>query len=132
MSYFGSPMLDISYFLFSSPNETISSIEFEHLLNYYNDHLIETMTTLEIQTSQIPSKQQLYDEFLLRGCYGAFFSLFSVPLRHFPDTNNEGVMKFLDKTDEGKAFRRQIFSDQQTKKVLTNLLRYFDKKAFLN
>lgn len=132
MSYFGSPMLDISYLLFSSPNESITSVEFEQLLDYYCDQLIDTLKTLDIPTSKIPNKQQLYDDFNMRGCYGAFFCLFIVPLRHYLDTNNDGVQKFLSKTDEGSAFRREIFADQQAQKVLANLLRYFNKKQFLN
>lgn len=132
MSYFGSPILDVSYLLFTSSNEFVTCDEFDQLFEYYCDQLIEVMDKLDLCTSTIPSKQQLYDEFHLRGCYGAFFSLFSVPLRISEQANNDDVKQFLNKSQEGFKFRAQIYSNPIVQKLLINLLTYFNKKEFLN
>lgn len=132
MSYFGSPILDVSYLLFTSSNEMITHTEFDQLFDYYCEQLIGVMVKLDLPSSLIPSKQQLQDEFDSRGCYGAFFSLFSVPLRILEQANNDEVKLFLNKSQEGCEFRAQIYSNQKVQKLLINLLTYFNKKPFLN
>lgn len=132
MSYFGSPILDVSYLLFTSSNEHITVDEFDQLFDFYCDTLINTMIKLNLPSSKIPSKQQLLTEFELRGCYGAFFSLFSVTLRTFENANNDEVKLFLNKSPEGVEFRKQIYSNAKAQKLLSNLLMYFNKKQFLN
>lgn len=138
MSYFGSPILDVSYLLFTSSNETITSNDFDELFDFYCEQLISDMIKLDISLDAMPSKQHLQSEFHLRGCYGAFFSLFCVPLRMYQpsmaqdDSSNDDVKKFLSSSHDGHDFRLQIYSNPQTQIVLENLLRYFIKKQFLN
>lgn len=138
MSYFGSPILDVSYLLFTSSNETITPNEFDALFDFYCEQLINVMSKLNIPMDAIPSKQQLQSEFNLRGCYGAFFSLFSVPLRmHQPmdapnKSSNDEVKQFLSSSQDGHVFRKQIYSNAKVQPVLENLLNYFNKKQFLN
>lgn len=132
MSYFGSPILDVSYLLFTSSNELITSIEFDQLFDYYCEQLIDVMVKLDVSSSTIPTKEQLQDEFNLRGCYGAFFSLFSVPLRLLEQANNNEVKQFLNKSQDGQEFRTQIYSNPKVQTLLINLLTYFNKKDFLN
>lgn len=134
MSYFGSPILDVSYLLFTSSNEDIKCYEFDQLFDYYCEQLIDTMRLLDVSSSssKIPSKQQLRDEFTLRGCYGAMFSLFSVPLRVVDHSNNDAIKQFLNKSTDGLAYRTNIYSDTTVRKLLANLLLYFDKKQFLD
>lgn len=132
MSYYGSPILDVSYFLFSSSNECICSTEFELLFDYYCDQLITTMAKLDLASNLIPSKQQLYDEFNMRGCYGALFSLFSVPLRVCSTLKRDAVQRFLGNNETDHEFRQQLYSNQHARKLLANLLHYFDEKSLLN
>lgn len=132
MSYFGSPILDVSYLLFTSSNENIKCDEFDQLFNYYCEQLIDIMTQLDCATSKIPSKHQLQNEFTLRGLYGAMFSLFSVPLRIVEHTNNDAIKKFLNKSQDGLAFRTNIYSNPKVQQLLANLLLHFDKKHFFD
>lgn len=133
MSYYGSPILDVSYFLFTSSNEHIGSPEFDQLFDYYCDQLIEIMRKLDLALDKIPTKRQLHTEFQMRGCYGGFFALFSVPLRvcNTP-VDKTAVQQFLSCTESGRTFRRQLYSNERAKKILTILLEYFDEKTLLN
>lgn len=132
MSYFGSPILDVSYLLFTSSNDTVACDEFDQLFDYYCDQLIAVMLKLYLPTSMIPSKVSLQTEFNERGVYGAFFSLFSVPMRILEHATDNAVQKFLNKSQEGLEFRSQIYSNANVKKLLMNLLIYFNKKHFLD
>lgn len=130
VSYYGSPILDISYLLFISSNSEITSDQFDELLSQYFDELIEVMTQLNV--SQIPDKKQLQMDFSERGCFGAFFSMFSVPIRIHDNATNDDIKKFLSDSTEGLEFRKQLYSNEKTQKILSNLLKYFDQKGFLN
>lgn len=133
MSYYGSPILDVSYFLFTSSNEHIRTPEFDRLFDYYCDQLIDIMPRLNLSLDKIPSKRQLHTEFRMRGCYGGFFALFSVPLRVCNTSiDKTAVQQFLSRTEDGRIFRKQLYSNERAKKILTILLEYFDAKALLN
>lgn len=133
MSYYGSPILDVSYFLFTSSNEHIRAHEFDRLFDYYCDQFIDIMRKLNVDLAKIPSKRQLHAEFQMRGCYGGFFALFSVPLRIcHTSIDKTAVQQFLSQTDDGRTFRRQLYSNERAKKILTILLKYFDEKMFLH
>lgn len=138
MSYYGSPMLDVSYLLFTSSNETITSKEFDDLFDFYCEQLIDTMTQLKIAPEAMPNKEQLQCYFNALGCYGAYFSLFCVPLRmHQPEnsqtnSSDDDVKQFLSNTQNGHEFRKQIYSNPKTQIVLANLLSYFNKNQFLD
>lgn len=133
MSYYGSPILDVSYFLFTSSNEHIRTHAFDQLFDYYCDQLIDIMRKLNLSLDKIPSKRQLHTEFQMRGCYGGFFALFSVPLRVCNTSiDKTAIQKFLSRTEDGRTFRRQLYSNECAKKILTILLKYFDEKSLLN
>lgn len=133
MSYYGSPILDISYFLFTSSSEHIQAHEFDRLFDYYCAQLIEIMRKLDLPPAKIPSKRQLHAEFRMRGCYGGCFALFSVPLRVcHASIDKTAVQQFLSQTEDGRTFRRQLYSNKRAKKILTILLNYFDEKMLLN
>lgn len=132
MSYFGSPILDVSYLLFTSSNDMITCDEFDQLFDYYCEQLIAVMLKMHLPTSIIPSKVNLQTEFNERGVYGAFFSLFSVPMRILEHATDNAVQKFLNKSQEGLDFRTQIYSNANVQQLLINLLIYFNKKQFLD
>ncbi|XP_031620103.1 uncharacterized protein LOC116338779, partial [Contarinia nasturtii] len=120
--YFGSPILDLSYLVFSSSNDTVTSTEYDQLFDYYFEQLIDAMIKLKLPSTIIPTKEQLQHEFELRGCFGAFFSLFIVPLRSMDDAGDNDVKQFLNKSEDGLAFRKRIYSNPKAQKLLTNLL----------
>lgn len=136
MSYYGNFSHDVSYLLFTSSNENITSNDFDELFLFYCEQLIDAMIKLNTPSSKIPTKEQLQKDFQARGCYGAFFSLFCVPLRmHQPEaggSSHDAVKKFLSQSPDAHAFRMEIYSNPKTQIVLENLLNYFNKKQFLN
>lgn len=106
--------------------------EFDILFDYYCDELIAVMDKLELSSCKIITKQQLINEFKNRGCYGAFFSLFSVPMRLWESAQNDEIKRFLDQSQDGYTFRKEIYANSNVQALLQNLLNYFDKKGFLD
>lgn len=131
MCYWGSPILDVAYLLFTSSAVTIAAREWDDLIEYYFSELISMLQLLGCD-SICPSKERLHDQFHKRAIYGAAFSLFTLPLRMLDRPSNNAIIKFLDISDEGQKYRREIYSAANTRKLLKNLLVYFDEKNFLD
>lgn len=100
------------------------------LFERYFDDLIELMKTLNV--SIIPTRNQLFKQFQKRACYGAFFSLFSVPMRLLKNADNDAIKKFLSDSTEGEEFRRKLYSNDMAQRQLGNLLMYFNENKFLD
>lgn len=131
MCYWGSPILDVAYLLFTSSAQAIAAREWDDLIEYYFSELISMLQLLECN-SICPSKEQLHDQFRKRAIYGAAFSLFTLPLRMLDLPSNDAIIKFLDISDAGQKYRREIYSVTNTRKLLKNLLVYFDEKNLLD
>lgn len=131
MCYWGSPVLDIAYLLFTSSAATITACDWDALIEYYMSKLISALQLLDC-SAICPSKEQLHHQFSSRAILGAAFSLFSVPMRMMERPPIDAINKFFDVSDEGQKYRREIYSRQSTLEMLRNLLQYFDGKNLLD
>lgn len=131
MCYWGSPMLDVAYLLFTSSTVDVTASEWNALIEYYIDELVSAFDLLEL-TANRPSKDELRQQFRNRAVVGAAFSLFTIPLRMLEKPQENPVAKFLNDSDENRQYRRKIYSDANTLKMLKNLLLFFDEKNLLD
>lgn len=131
MCYWGSPILDVAYLLFTSSTAATTACEWDDLIEYYVSELISTLQILEC-SAICPSKEQLHRQFDTRAILGAAFSLFSVPMRMMDRPPIDAIKKFFDVSDEGQKYRREIYSRESTLELLRNLLLYFDGKNLLD
>lgn len=131
MCYWGSPILDVVYLLFTSSSGAINAQDWDALIEYYFGELVSTMQLLECN-ALCPSNEQFHRQFRARAIHGVAFSLFSVPMRLMDQPPSNAIMKFLDVSDEGEEFRHEIYSQKKVRKLLKKLLLYFDKKSLLD
>lgn len=131
MCYWGSPILDVAYLLFTSSAATVTASDWDALIEYYFNELISVLQQLECSAIS-PSKEHFYQQFHNRAVLGAAFSLFSVPMRMMDRPPSDAIIKFLDVSDEGQKYRHQIYSEVNTRKLLKALLLYFDEKRLLD
>lgn len=131
MCYWGSPILDVAYLLFTSATAAITTCDWDVLIEYYFGELISTLHLLDCGAI-CPSKEQLYQQFRARAILGAAFSLFSVPMRMLDRPPKNAILKFLDISGEGQSYRQEIYGQENTRKLLKNLLLYFDENNLLD
>lgn len=131
MCYWGSPILDVAYLLFTSSAAAVTASDWDALIEYYFNELISVLRQLECN-AMCPSKKQLYHQLHNRAILGAAFSLFSVPMRMMDRPPSDAIIKFLDVSDDGQKYRHQIYSEVNTRKQLKALLLYFDGKKLLD
>lgn len=132
VGYWGSPVLDLTYLLFTSSHCDVKDTEWEQLIRLYYDELNEMLIKLKYN-STIPIFDAIYGEVIERGIYSAMFALFSVTMRLFDDVeDNNEVLKFFGRTDDEKQFRVNLMSRPQIQRLLANLLLYYEKMGYLN
>lgn len=126
MSYFGSPILDLSYLLFTSSSEEISARDLDELLEYYFSEITKAMSLLRIERTY--TREEFERSFSEKAIYGAAFSLFCVPMRLIQHPPKDAVLKFLDIVEPSLPFRQQIYSQPRAKVSLKKMLLYFQQK----
>ncbi|XP_055605523.1 uncharacterized protein LOC129753702 [Uranotaenia lowii] len=131
LAYFGSPGVDLNYFLEGSVR---NDVLFEFRLNFireYYDELVETLQELNYY-GKFPSLQDIHVEITRTGyhCVNAVFCL--LPLAMMEDSENAAMDVFLRDNEAGESFRWQIFTNPRLEPILKkdlvrfHLLGYFD------
>lgn len=71
MCKYGSPAIDLYYFLISSCNPDIKMKEFDYLIRYYYDELIDCLQLLKY-SKPLPKLTDLHADIIKRGFYGIY------------------------------------------------------------
>jgi aminoglycoside phosphotransferase (APT) family kinase protein len=79
ISNYGSPIMDLCYFLFSSTQFEIKLSEFEYFFQYYHENLTECLTKLGY-TKRMPKLNELFMDFYKRGFFGRSCPVVSILL----------------------------------------------------
>lgn len=130
MGYWGSPVLDLTYLLFTSSHAKVNDHEWEQLYRIYYEELKATLIRLKYGHSML-TFDELYQQIVEKGVYSAMFAIFSVTMRLFDEVkDNDDVLKFFIR--EEQPFRVYLMQRPHTRTLLTNLLMYFDKMGYLD
>ncbi|XP_055544366.1 uncharacterized protein LOC129729654 [Wyeomyia smithii] len=131
VGFFGSPAIDLSYLLFTSSSDDITTEQFDLLLQHYHSELVDCLKKLNY-TKQIPSLLDNHVEMLRKGFVGVMYVTFLIPLRLIEDTANADLGNLLGLSEEAVEFRRKIFSHPKYRPRMEYLLKYFDRKGYLD
>lgn len=132
VGYWGSPVLDLTYLLFTSAHSDVKDLEWDQLIQYYYDELNTILLQLNYK-SRIPSGDEFQMQVAERGVYSAVFSIFSVTMRLLEEVKDDNaVQQFFGRTEEDKEYRMGLMRRPKTRPLLESLLRYFDKKGFFD
>lgn len=96
----------------------------------YYDELSGTLNKFDAALP-LPSFDEFYQQIIDRGIHGGMFALFSVTMRLYEDVQDSSVIMRFFKRDE-REFRAQLMQRDETRILLGNLLKYFDKMGFLD
>ncbi|XP_058818073.1 uncharacterized protein LOC131681334 [Topomyia yanbarensis] len=132
ISYFGSPGIDLSFLLFTSSSNEVSTDDFDSLVQYYYKHLMEHLQCLGVSSQEVPTLLDIQMEVLRKGFIGVMYSTFLIPLRLIEDTANADLGNLLGSTEEAMHFRRQLFKHPKYQERMEYLLNYYDRKGFLD
>ncbi|XP_058454347.1 uncharacterized protein LOC131432223 [Malaya genurostris] len=126
--FFGSPVLDLNYFLFSSVKPDIKLSKLNYFIRYYHEKLIDNLVLLDYG-KWLPTLKQLQFDFYDRLVYGAS-TIFGVMALCFMDSSDEPSFEVLHQNDEaGRQFRKRMYGNDRYIKAMESLLPFLAKKG---
>ncbi|XP_001648774.2 uncharacterized protein LOC5564428 [Aedes aegypti] len=131
VGFFGSPAIDLSYLLFTSSSDDVTTEQFDLLIQYYHSELVDCLAKLNY-SKPMPTLLDIQVEMLRKGFVGIMFVTFLIPLRLIEDTANADLGNLLGSTPEAMEFRRNMFSHPKYQGRMEYLLNYFDRKGYLD
>lgn len=126
-----SPMLDVIYTLFTSSHNDVNGTHWEELLQFYHQELSDCLTKLGFADS-IPRLTSLHEELLSKGIFGAIFGMFAVSVRSLVDAEGADMVRLFSDVPADREYRKEIMLKPECRKGLEFLLRYCDRKGFLD
>lgn len=131
IGFFGSPAIDLSYLLFTSSSNDVTTEQFDLLLQYYHSELVDCLVKLKY-IKPLPTLLDIQVEMLRKGFVGVMYVTFLIPLRLIEDTANADLGNLLGSTPEAVEFRYQMFSHPKYQDRMEYLLKYFDRKGYID
>ncbi|XP_058817294.1 uncharacterized protein LOC131680598 [Topomyia yanbarensis] len=131
LAYFGSPGVDLNYFLYGSVEPELRKRCWLEFIREYYDILKDTLQKLRFE-GPIPSLQEIHVEIMRTGYHSTNAVFCLLPLAMMENTENAEMDVFLQDSDAGEAFRQQIFSNPRYEPILKEALIEFDLLGYLD
>ncbi|KXJ79006.1 hypothetical protein RP20_CCG002641 [Aedes albopictus] len=131
IGFFGSPAMDLSYLLFTSSADDVTTDQFDELLQYYHTQFVDTLVKLGYGRP-IPTLNDIQVEMLRKGFLGVMHVPLLLPLRLIEDTANADLSHLIGSSEAAIEFRRKMFSHPRFQSRMECLLSYFDRKGYLD
>ncbi|XP_055544367.1 uncharacterized protein LOC129729655 [Wyeomyia smithii] len=127
LSFWGTPAVDLFYFLYLVCDKQNRESNKESLIQYYHQQLTETFNKIGY-LGKIPSLQEINNDLLKYGFLEVVIAVCFVPFL-FADYST-ALSTFQDSQD-AKEYRRQLYNSPQYRKIIEPLLPYFLHKGFM-
>lgn len=131
MGVFASPAIDLLYFIMLSIESNIIVTKFDHIIDYYHQHLSQSLKTLG--HSEIPSLKQLQIDILKKSFYGATQmceGISTLQIDHEKDDVNLGIVD-LD-SEAGNLERKKILNNPRYLGIIAKLIPFLGERGMLD
>ncbi|XP_061387862.1 uncharacterized protein LOC133322927 [Musca vetustissima] len=128
---YSSPAQDILYFILTSCKYEIKLQEFDYMIAYYHKLLAENLRLLKYP-KKIPSLRDIHCMIFKYGIWG-YVSITNVmaPVLCEP-SDNANLDNFISETDDGLAFKRQMYSNARYRKHMEAILPWLLNRGLLD
>lgn len=130
MSVWGSPAIDLHYFIVSSAEKKLKTSEFDTIIQYYHEHLVKTLKQLGYR-GHIPTLLELQIDLLQRGFLGVMASISVLPVVVLKECEDADISNMLDEGDTGMNLKRKMYLNPVYVNIIEMLYDYYDKKGIL-
>lgn len=72
MCVYSTPVIDLHYFLATSPDVSVRERHLNYLLNYYYAQLLRNLADLQYNLEDVPDRKEFKKEFNTRAFYGSY------------------------------------------------------------
>lgn len=130
MSVWGSPAIDLHYFIISSAQKDLKVKEFDAIIQHYHYHLTKTLQQLKYK-KHIPTLLELQVDLLQRGFLGVATSISILPISLLKDCEDADINNMLNEGDVGINLRKKLYTNPSYTNILEILFDHFDRKGIL-
>lgn len=130
LSYFGSPGIDLNFFLYGSLNEFTRSSFMKKLIRTYHETLSTMLVKLNYKS--IPTLHDIHVELLKTGFNSVLAAIAEYPLLIMEQSDDLNMETVLGTTPECDAFRYKLFNNPVYKSFIQKLLIEFDDLGYLD
>lgn len=131
MPFFGSPGIDLNFFLYGSLSESARTSFLKKLVRIYHDTLTETLVKLEY-SKKLPTLHDIHMAMLKKGFNCVLAAIAEVPLLVYDDQENLHMDKVLEDSESAQEFRFNLFDNPQYRPFIQRLLVEFDDMGYLD
>lgn len=131
LSYFGSPGIDLNFFLYGSLQEETRVGSSKKLIRAYHEVLSETLTKLKYGKA-IPTLHEIHIELLKTGMNSLFAGICEYPLLVFEDSDNLDMDSLLGTGEIAEIFRYSLFNNPKYRNFVRKLLIEFNDLGYLD
>ncbi|KAF5293367.1 hypothetical protein FQA39_LY02852 [Lamprigera yunnana] len=124
LSYIASPCIDLHHLFGTSLKSQNKEKELYTALNYYFDELLSNLKKLGVYN--IPTREELYEDFKERAMLGFGALCFIVPLIRAGNLEDTTIKMYLEEAG-GESFRHHCFNNRQYVEELQQLLPFYEK-----
>lgn len=128
--FYGSPALDLNYFLFVCVKLDIRLSKLHYFIRYYHEKLVDNLTLLGYGKA-LPTLKSLQYDFYDRMVYGSSNIFGIMAVLAVDPSEDVSFEKIQQDSEAGKELRKRIYTNERYVKALELLLPYFgDRGAF--
>ncbi|XP_055643195.1 uncharacterized protein LOC129779633 [Toxorhynchites rutilus septentrionalis] len=129
--YYGSPVLDILYYIITSTELKLKTEQFDELVQFYQEQLADNLRKLNYPGA-IPNLREIHIEILRHG-YFAMQCLYSIlPVVLADKNDNANLAGFVGDAEENRQFRRDVFNNPLYHEHLKVVIKMLDVRGFLD
>lgn len=127
---YGTPAQDLFYFLISSTKLEIKLKQFEYLVKYYHDELIEHLQLLKYP-KKLPTLKDIHSALYKHGIWG-YSTVTGVMAAVLVDpTENASMENFISDSAEGTDFKMLMYTNQRYRKHAEAILPWLHNRGAL-
>ncbi|XP_055856520.1 uncharacterized protein LOC129919605 [Episyrphus balteatus] len=131
MSRFATPVVDLFYFLLSSPSLDIKVSCFDEFIQFYYDNLVENLKLLNYP-KKLPTLKQLRMDLLKYSSFGVSTLTGILAAILLDPTENANIDNFLEENTEATDFKTKLYDNPRYIKHLEVILPWMDKMGYLD
>lgn len=128
---YGPPAFDLYYFILSSARFDIKLEKFDYFIKFYHDNLVENLKLLEYP-KEIPSLKDIHILLLKYGVLAKMTTTGVMGAVLLDPTENANMDNFVKNDEEGRKFKKMMYSNPRYMKTMQQILIWMDNKGILD
>ncbi|TMW53356.1 hypothetical protein DOY81_001560, partial [Sarcophaga bullata] len=126
----GSPAMDLYYFIISSVQIDIKLSQFDYFIRYYHEHLTENLKLLQYPL-EIPNLREFHTEIIDFGSMATMTAFLTLGVVLLDPTDNAKFENFLGGTKESTEFKNAMYTNERYITYINEILPWLYNRGFM-